>query len=142
MQTAFRQCLANLDIATARNAWTAAFPSYPPLGSDHEVLAMLHHARTSARSSSLNDRAYSHRWLCDHGLPSGLPDYLKPSAERLYPVTVGVVGVATKTRSKLSGDIRNAMETAVRETYADGHANQPDIVHARMMEMRQRVLRG
>lgn len=139
---AFRQCLDELDTVRARRAWAAAFPAYPPLGSDAEVLRVLHFSRTKASSIVLRKRAYSHRWLLERGLPSGLPDSLKPSAERLYPVTVGCVGVATKTRSPLAVEIRGAMEYAVNETYADGHAKQPEIVRGRMMEMRQRVLRG
>ena len=139
---AFRQCLDELDIVRARRAWAAEFPAYPPFGSDAEVLSVMHFARTKADSIMPRKRVDSHRWLSERGLPSGLPDYLKPSAERLYPVHVGCVGIATKTRSPLAAEIRGAMEYAVQETYADGHAEQPEIVRGRMMEMRERVLRG
>mgnify|MGYP000935047973 FL=1 len=139
---AFRQCLDELDIVRARRAWVMTFPAYPPLGSDAEVLRVLHFARTKTDAVALRKRAYSHQWLIERGLPSGLPDRLKSSAERIYPVAVGCVGIATKTRSALATEIRSVMENAVHETYADGHAGQPEIVRSRMLEMRQRILRG
>lgn len=139
MQTVFHSCLVDLDIETARKAWAVAFPHLSPLVSDNDVLSTLHYARTQAESIRFAMRAYSHRWLLDHGLPSGLPDRLKPSAERICPAVVGCVGIATKTRTPLALAVRDAMEYAVNECYADGH-REPEVVRPRMMELRTRVL--
>lgn len=141
MQSAFRECLDRLDVETARKAWAAAFPAYPPLGDDGSVLKLLHYARTSAESMRLQERAYSHRWLLERGFPSGLPDHMRPSAERMYPRVEGCVGISTRTQSALAREVRGAMEYAVEETYADGHRHHPHVVKARMMERRSWVLR-
>ena len=60
----------------------------------------------------------------------------------MYPRVEGCVGISTRTRSALAREVRGAMEYAVEEAYADGHKNQPHIVKARMMERRERILRG
>jgi hypothetical protein len=69
--------------------------------SDAEALVTLHHARTQAESIALKLRAWSHRWLLEHGYPSGLPDHLKPSAERIYPRVVEGVGISVNFRSPI-----------------------------------------
>lgn len=140
MQDTFRSCLVDMDVAIARRAWAVAFPHLPRLGDDHDVLVVLHYARTQANSIALRLRAYSHRWLLERDYPSGLPDHLRQSAERLYPVVVGVVGVSTRTRTPLAMAVRDAMNNAVMECYADGH-QEPEIVRPRMLEKRQHVLR-
>lgn len=140
MQSVFRRCLSALDVDAARLMWSATFPHLPPLGSDADILAMLHRARTEAESSPEKDRLYSHRWLIERGIPSGLPDRMKAKADRIYPEKVMSVGVATKTRSCLANAVHDAMVYAVNECYGDGH-QEPHIVRPRMLELRARVLR-
>lgn len=135
----FKECLDTLDVRLARKVWSEVFPHLPPLG--EKALSVLHYSRTLSKSLKDERRFYSHRWLLDHGLPSGLPDHLKPKADRMYPRIVGVVGIATKTRSPLAIAIREAQEYVVNECYADGH-QEPEIIRPRMREARLRVLRG
>lgn len=88
-------------------------------------------------------RAYSHQWLRERGLPSLLPDDLKPRAEREYPVTVGVVGIsvnAPESRAGMVPIIRGAMEEAVLDCYANGDTS-PLIVKPRMMEAKRKTLK-
>ena len=105
---------------------------------------MLHHARTQAASMPLNLRAYSHRWLLDHGYPSGLPDELKPRAERIYPRVASAVGISVNVRSAfmkpVAEALRGAMSDAVMDAYADGKTD-PAFVSARMREAREKIMR-
>jgi hypothetical protein len=114
----------------------------PQPGTDHEALITIHRARTEARSMPLSLRAYSHCWLVDHGVPSGLPDELKPRAERMYPRIVEAVGIAVKAgsaeRIPLARRLRKAMEDAVAECYADGDT-EPAFVRGRIVEARKKV---
>src|SRR6476620_6475738 len=96
---AMRQCLEEANAPAVRKLWAEMCPHLPQPESDFEALACLHRARTEARSMPLNLRAYSHRWLLDRGFPSGLPDHLKPKADRLYPQVVSAVGIAVTVRS-------------------------------------------
>jgi hypothetical protein len=89
-------------------------------------------------------RAYSHSWLCERGLPSALPDHLKPKADRLYPRVVEAVGVSVKDlsgrRREYARRLEMAMADAVAEAYADGR-REPEFVKARMQEARERFER-
>lgn len=142
MQAEFRRCLAELDVEGARRVWAYVAPHLPQLGDDRHALAMLHYARTQSESSPLIHRAYSHRWLSDNGLPSGLPDNLKPKAERIYPRIVEAVGVAVKAFSEASAPMARALEramsNAVAECYADG-VTDVETVRARMREAYNKV---
>ncbi len=141
----FRRCLVDLDVAAFRKILAAINPGERQPKDDAEALIVLHHARTQAQSVQFNLRAYSHRWLCERDLPSGLPDELKPRAERIYPQIVEAVGVSVKAMSEagipLAKAIERAMSDAVEDAYAGGNRN-PDFVKARMDEARTRVMRG
>lgn len=140
----FRQALEQGDLAALRRFWAERAPH---LRQPDEVQAeiVMHRARTEAQSVSLKARAYSHRWLTERDLPSGLPDELKPSAERLFPRVVGAVGISVNFRSELLrpaiAEIRGAMEGAVNEAYADGRED-PAFVTTRMNEARARTMRA
>lgn len=140
----FRRCLADLDIAGIKRLWKHVSPHLPQPATDHEALATLHMARTGAASVPFKLRAYSHRWLTDNGLPSSLPDPLKPKAERIYPRVAEAVGIAVGFRSALLKPlipvVRGAMEDAVSEAYADGRT-EPAFVRGRMFEAKDRALR-
>jgi hypothetical protein len=140
-----QRCLVDCDVLGAMKLWKHISPNMPQPKNDAEGLIVLHHARTQSISIPFKLRAYSHRWLCDNGLPSGLPDNLRPKAERIYPRVVEAVGVSVKALSEanipLAKAIEQAMSDAVAEAYADGKRD-PGFVKARMEEARSRVMRG
>jgi hypothetical protein len=141
---AFQDCLVDLDVHIARRLWVRVCEHLPQPQNDNEMLVMLHHARTQAESIDLRMRAYSHAWLCERSLPSGLPDELKPAAERIYPKIVSAVGVAVKpftdtpSAIELAKETERVMSEAVAECYADG-VTDPEVIRARMREAQDRV---
>lgn len=140
-----RRCLEQVDVAGVRALWKHVSPNMPQPTTDAEALVALHHARTQSEFLQLKMRAYSHRWLQDRGYPSGLPDHMKAPAERIYPTVALSVGISVNAKSELfkpvTSLVREAMEHAVLETYADGHQNEPAIVSARMQEAREKTTR-
>lgn len=140
----FHRCLAESDVAGVRRLAAHVFPGQKQPRNDHEALAMLHLARTQMMTMPFKLRAYSHRWLLDHNLPSTLPDRLKPKAERLYPTMVGVVGISVNSGSDLLNPIvpiiHGAMVDAVQEAYANGKTD-PAFVKGRMMEARKAAVK-
>jgi hypothetical protein len=138
----FRRCLIDLDVVGICDLWFHVCPHLPQPKNNEEALVTMHYARTTARTVPLRLRCYSHAWLTERGLPSGLPDWWKPKAARLYPHQVKAVGVSVKALSEANASraraIEKAMSDAVAECYADG-VTDPDVVKARMDEARQRV---
>lgn len=140
MTSQFRDALERGDLTYLRRYWAELMPGFPQ-ASDGEAEATMHHARTGAESVSFKARAYSHRWLEERAYPSGLPDHLKPKAERMYPQTVGAVGISVNASPYLKPaalEVRHAMENAVSEAYADGRTD-PAFVKERMQEARTRA---
>lgn len=139
-----RRCLEQCDVQGIRKLSVHISPHLPQPRTDQEALVALHRARTETNSLAFKLRAYSHRWLLDHGYASGLPDRLKPKAERAYPKVVGAVGIAVGGTSALSlavkPHIMTAMSNAVLECYADGH-EEPHIVKPRMMEAKDYTIK-
>lgn len=138
-----RRCLEDCDVAGARKLWAQVAPHLPQPRNDAEALIALHHARTAANSIAFRLRAYSHRWLLDHGYPSGLPDELRPKAERMYPVIADGVGIACRASAlmmPIAHLIRGRMSDAVMDAYADGR-KEPAFVKNRMMQARDKAKR-
>lgn len=139
----FRQCLQDGDLAALRGLWAQVMPHLPQPQTDAQALIVMHRARTEAQSVTFRARAWSHRWLTERALPSGLPDGLKPRAERLYPVIVDAVGICVKASSELMKPaarmIQQAMSDAVADAYAEGRKD-PVFVRQRMKEARGRVV--
>lgn len=140
----FRAALEAGDVRLVRKMWAAFMPHLPqPKPEDAE--AVMHAARTAAETVSFKARAWSHRWLSERGLPSQLPDKLKPSAERLYPQIAEGVGISVNFRSPwlkpAAIEVRGAMETAVADCYANGDT-APAIVRPRMFDAREKVMRS
>lgn len=136
-----RRCLIGCDVAQVRKLWREIAPHLPQPENDAAALTALHYARTLAVFVPFRLRAYSHCWLLDRGLPSGLPDHMKPRAQRIYPRVVGCVGTSSQAspggvKTAFNRAIEKVMVNAVLETYADGHGEQPEIVKARIMEKR------
>jgi len=140
----FRRCLIDLDVAAAERLWAHVNPHLPQPRDRWETLVMLHRARTEARSVPLRLRAYSHRWLCDEGLPSGLPDALRPVAERMYPVIATGVGISVNFTAQglrpAKDIIERAMADSVENSFADG-VHDPQVVKARMFEAKAKTMR-
>lgn len=109
----FRLALEELDIALIRKLWAHVMPHLPQPQTNEEALTCAHIARTASQSLDFKYKAYSHSWLRERGLPSQLPDSLRPRAERLYPTTIPAVGIAVRYRAPTSLLIRGAMEEAV-----------------------------
>jgi hypothetical protein len=132
-----------LDVKGIRELWGKT-PGLPQPETDAEALASLHRARTQAESVPLKLRAYSHRWLQDNNLPSGLPDSLRPKAERIYPRVVDGVGISVNASSLAMRPIvpivQRAMEDTVQEAYADGDT-EPTLLKTRMMEARVKAVK-
>lgn len=107
---------------------------------------VMHRARTEAESVSLRARAYSHAWLLERALPSGLPDALRPRAQRLYPVVALAVGISVGFRSPwmrgAEAEVRGAMENAVLDAQAEGRLSDAPFVKARMDEAKARTMRA
>ena len=139
---AFRRCLIDLDVVGICDLWFHVSSHLPQPKNNEEALVTMHYARTHARSIPIKLRCYSHAWLCERGLPSGLPDCWKPKAARLYPHTVKAVGVAVKAMSAenvpRARAIEKAMSDAAMECYADG-VTDPQVIKTRMDAARMRV---
>lgn len=131
-----RRCLEDLDVVGMRRVSAHIMPHIAQ-GSDKAVLSAMHIARTLTESLPLWARAYSHRWLVERGLPSQLPDHLRPKAERMYPKIASAVGLGVTFKApelKPAGDlIRKAGEAVIEDCYADGRQD-PAYVKPRMLE--------
>lgn len=80
---------------------------------------MLHRARTEAEVVPLSLRAYSHRWLIERDIASGLPDRFRPMAERMYPRREETVGIICVARSPLFAPISKLVERAAADAVSD-----------------------
>lgn len=141
MNEQFRQALEGCDVKAVRSMWAEIAPHLPQPKSNEEVLIAVHYARTAADRIMFKLRAYSHAWLTERNFPSGLPDYLKPKAERLYPRVIEAVGIAVKTFSahkELGVAIRTAMSDAVMDAYAEGRKD-PVFIRGQMELARLKV---
>lgn len=134
----FRRCLEECDLSGARRIMAHVMPHLKLPKTDAETLMTIHTARTASNSIAFRLRAYSHRWLLDHGLTSQLPDELKPRAERIYPAVSPAVGIAVGFNSpdlRPAGIlIRGAMSDAVMDCYEDGRIFDSPFVKERMNE--------
>jgi hypothetical protein len=144
MSGAFRQALEDGDAGRLAVLWRAAYPNLPQSKTDAETEMVLHRARSEAESVTLAKRLYSHAWLAERGLPSGLPEELRPPVERRESVIVPAVGIAVKARSpervELARAVEAAMAAAAAECHAYGIIDRPRVA-ARMWEARARTLR-
>lgn len=141
--TAMRQCLIDVDVGLMRKLTATVFPQFPAPGTDAEVEGSIHYARTVAESIPFRYRAYSHAWLCERALPSGLPDDLRPKAERMYPRIVDAVGVAvlatgstSEEKRQLGGLVRDAMNEVVMDHYSSDRAREPERIKRDMLRRR------
>lgn len=140
----FRQALERGNADELWRIWAHAFPNMPGPKTHAQAEIVMHRARTEARSIPLRGRAYSHAWLSERGVPSALPDKLRPQAERMYPRVVAAVGIAVKVPLVIAAigvEVERAMSDAVLEVQADGVAlDNREVVHGRMFEARELTL--
>lgn len=143
-QSEFHAALETGDVRMVRKASAIAFPHLPQPETAEAAEASMHMARTQLDTLPLDARAWSHCWLTERGLPSQLPDELRPKAEQMFPVIAEGVFVsansnspALKPAAKL---VQAAMSDAVEDCYANGDRN-PKIVRARIEEARKRTFR-
>src|SRR5262245_63403080 len=104
-----RRCLLDVDVAGIRKLWRHVAPHLPQPETDYEACAAIHMARTQATFLTVDARCYSHAWLRDENLPSQLPDWLKPKAERMYPVGFSAVGISVSTANGRENDFTRAV---------------------------------
>lgn len=139
-----RRALEEHDVLTCCRLWEVVAPGMPQPANAESATAGMHMACTMAANVALRSRAYSHRWLLDHGYPSQLPDNLRPKAEQMFPKVVDAIGIACGGTSELGRAIapivRGAMESVVLEHYADG-VHDPKIIKPRMLEARRNAVK-
>lgn len=129
------RCLRDCDVEGIRALWAHVSPHLPQPESDADALASIHMARTQTQPMPFRLRAYSHAWLTERGLPSQLPDNLRPRAQRIYPVIVEGVGIAVSgtAHPEFNDALRRAQSDAVLECYAN-KTTKTEFVRARMVE--------
>ena len=139
-----RRALEEHDLVTCCRLWERVAPNMPQPETEHDARVIMHHACTVAGNVAARSRFYSHRWLVDNGYPSGLPDDLRPRAERMFPRFVDAVGIACGSTSDamrpLVPYVRRAMEDVVHDHYADG-VKDPRVIKPRMMEARRNTIK-
>ena len=143
-QDAFKRAIEDGDYKRLRQIHSIALPHLPAPKSDDEAEITMHVARTQSAWLADDKRCYSHAWLTERGLPSQLPDELKPKAQRLYPRVVEAVFVSANTNSPLLKPVaklvQGAMSDAVEDCYANGDKD-PALVRTRIEEARKRSYR-
>jgi hypothetical protein len=142
----FRNLLEAGDVDGCRAFFAANASHLPQAETREQAEIVMHRARTETESVTLRARAYSHRWLCERDLPSGLPDALKPAADRLYPERKVSVGISVNFRSPFMKGaetlVRGAMENAVLDADAHGRIEDAVFVTARMKEAKDGAMRA
>jgi len=135
------QLLEQGDVVGLMRLWREVAPHLSQPADYAEGAVTMHRARTEAKSIPVHLRRYSHAWLEERGLPSGLPDELKP--EPVHPIIANSVGISVRSSAfpEVAKLTEAAMSNAVLEMYADG-VQDPTRVKARMMEARIKTKRA
>jgi hypothetical protein len=143
LREVMRRAVEDHDVVTCMKLWAQVAPNMPQPKDEDQACIIMHMACTQL-DVRFRSRAWSHRWLQERGHPSGLPDHLRPKAERMYPIIVDAIGIACGVTSSLLRPIepiiRSAMEHVVLEHYADG-IKDPDIIKPRMLEARKTAIK-
>lgn len=143
---AFLEVLERRDVAGYRKLSREFLPQYPQPESAEAAEAAMHIATTQTGGAAFKARAYSHAWLLERGLPSMLPDELRPKAQRVHPVTVKAVGISVNFRSRFmkgaENQVRGVMEDAVLDAYANGDQDREAQIKRNMLEARDREMRA
>lgn len=142
---AFRRALENGDVTECRKLWHLFHP-YLPQAESYEMAEIdLHIARTAAKSVSLHKRLYSHEFLFERGLPSQLPDELRPKMQRRgKSVIFRAVGVAVGSVGAFKEDakeLERVMGEAGGEMLSRG-ITDPVRISAYMWEKREDFMKS
>src|SRR5262245_14354617 len=142
---AVRECLESGDVALMRKLWKHIAPHLPQPRNDEEALITLHMARTGSNTVETKKRMYSHCWLKERSYPSQLPDSMRASAERMYPITVKAVGTSINASSPLFREVlvpvKSAVKDAILEIHADGKIDDSPLVKKRIIEAKETTVR-
>ncbi len=135
---AFRQLLEDGDVDGIMRhlAMTASHLPQPKNREQAEI--MMHVARTAADTITLPARRYSDRWLRERGLPSKLPDDLKPTIAEAVGISVNFRSAVLKPAAL---EVRGAMEHAVEDCYANGDTDVAT-VQRQMAEARDKTMKA
>ncbi len=142
-----RLYLETQDVAGLRRLWAHMAPHLPQPKSDYDVQVMLHSARTKSVSMAFKARAYSHQWLVANGLPSGLPNRLRPKAEQIDFKFAFGVGIGMKVagndpvKRALAKSIQTAMGHAVEDAFAEKKTDLP-FLRQQMAGARDKAIRA
>lgn len=119
---AFRSALYDGDVGRTRALWAAVSPDMPQPETYDEAEVIMHQARTGADSVPIQKRIYSHGFLDERGLPSQLPDGMKPPRERKGPPVIfsaALIGVGTTSKREDRREEAKAMEAVMAEAVGD-----------------------
>ncbi len=122
ISAACRAALYDGDVRRTRHLWAQVSPDMPQPESDAEAEVILHQARAAADSVPMQKRIYSHAFLSERGLPSQLPDGMKPPRERKGPPVIfpaALIGVGTLSSSAGRREEAKAMERAMADAVGD-----------------------
>ena len=122
ISAAFRAALYDGDARRTRHLWAQVSPDMPQPESDAEAEVIMHQARTAADSVPMQKRIYSHAFLAERGLPSQLPDGMKPPRERKGPPVIfpaALIGVGTLSSNSDRREEAKAMERAMADAVGD-----------------------
>ncbi len=122
LSAAFRAALYDCDVLRTRHLWAQVAPDMPQPETDAEAEVIMHQARTAADSVPMQKRIYSHAWLAERGLPSQLPDGMKPPRERkgppvIFPAALICVGALSSSSDRR--EEAKAMERAMADAVGD-----------------------
>ncbi len=87
-----------------------------------EAETIMHQARTAADSMPMHKRIYSHAFLDERGLPSQLPDGMKPPRDRKGPPVIfsaALIGVSSFSQQSGRREEAKAMERAMADAVGD-----------------------
>lgn len=144
-QSEFVRALESGDVKLVQKASKILFPQMPQPVDVAAAESSMHMARTQMPEISFKARAYSHAWLVERGLPSQLPDELRPRAERLHPRIVEAVFISANTNSALLKPVaklaQGAMCDAVEDIYADKTSPDPLLVRREIQRARDRTFK-
>ncbi len=119
---AFRTALYDGDVHRTRHLWAQVSPDMPQPENYDEAEVIMHQARTAADSVPIHKRIFSHAFLAERGLPSQLPDGLKPPRERKGPPVIfpaALIGVGTFSKRADRREEAKAMEKAMADAVGD-----------------------
>jgi hypothetical protein len=140
----FLDLLRQGDVDGIIRVWRMIAPDQPQPESREAAEAAMHLARTQTEGLEFVYRGVSHMWLTERGLPSMLPDHLRPSLDRVEQRIEARTGVAVMASSEymkpVAKEVEKAMAAAAGECHGNG-TDDPEIIRAQMEQAKSRTLR-